>query len=172
MNIFLIGYMGSGKSTIGKQLAKVLGFGFIDLDRYIEQQEGLTVETIFAEKGELYFRKAESKHLKAVLDLNNSVVALGGGTPCYGNNMALIKACENAKSIYLKASIKTLAARLAEAQSTRPLIAHLKTRAELEEFIAKHLFERANYYSLSDVAIAVDDLEIEQIMERLVLKLF
>ncbi|MFT5847093.1 MAG: shikimate kinase [Psychroserpens sp.] len=172
MTLFLVGYMGSGKSVIGSKLADVLGYNYIDLDDYIEEKEASTIKLIFKKKGEIYFRKIESIYLKELIGVNNTVISLGGGTPCYGNNMDLILESEKSLSVYLKALIPTLADRLYVERFKRPLIAHLETQSELIEFIGKHIFERAPYYEQSSIKIKTDDLEINEIVDRLVLELF
>ena len=92
MKIVLSGYMASGKSAVGQQLSDKLNIKFIDLDFYIETGEAASITSIFKTKGEIYFRKKESEYLQELLDLNNDcIISLGGGTPCYGNNMELIK---------------------------------------------------------------------------------
>lgn len=155
MKIVLVGYMGSGKSTIGKLLAKRLNVNFLDLDSYIETAEGNTVKQLFSEKGELYFRKKEFFYLNEILDSQNHIVlATGGGTPCYGNNMAAItKATKN--SIYLKVSLPELVKRLFVEKSQRPLIANIADE-DLIEFIGKHLFERSFYYNQAEVTLSCD----------------
>ena len=108
-----MGYMASGKSTIGNFLAKKLDFEFLDLDDYIEIQEGLTVKQIFSDKGEIYFRKLETRYLTKLLETEeNIVLALGGGTPCYGNNLESILKNGNTISVYLKASINSIIKRV------------------------------------------------------------
>ena len=164
--------MGSGKSTIGKQLSKALEFDYVDLDLFIETKEEMSIPELFKTKGEIYFRKIETLYLKNILELKDTVVALGGGTPCYGNNMQLITSAGNAKSIYLKASIATLVERLQTEKHNRPLISHLKTEEELTEFIGKHLFERSQFYSQSDVKVAIDKKSINDIVETIVMELF
>ena len=173
MIVVLIGYMASGKSTLGRILAKKLNYDFVDLDDYIEEKEQLLVSDIFKSKGEIYFRKKETQYLKALLENNTKLVlSLGGGTPCYSNNMDFIKNTTHVKSIYLKASIPTLVARLKKEKSKRPLIAHLETDELLTEFIGKHLFERSQFYSLSEVTITSDHKTEEDIIEELILQLF
>jgi shikimate kinase len=173
MNIFLIGYMGSGKSVIGKKLSEVLKYSYLDLDDYIQLKEGKTITEIFKEKGEIYFRKIESKYLNEVIaDKFNTVISLGGGTPCYGKNMSIIKNADNASSIYLKASIFVLAERLFLEKNHRPLISHIQDKNELIEFIGKHMFERSPYYIQSDITINTDKKSIDEVIESIVLKLF
>lgn len=151
--------MGSGKSTIGKSLASLMLFGFLDLDAYIEAQETMTIQQIFKEKGEIYFRKKESQYLKQILQERKStpcVISLGGGTPCYANNMCLLKNSTSVMSFYLKSNFKNLAARLWTEKETRPLLSNVQTIYDLEDFIRKHLFERQYYYLQSDHSIDVD----------------
>ena len=139
MKITLLGYMGSGKSTVGKELAHALHVPFKDLDDYIIEKEGMSIKEIFQEKGEIYFRLQESRYLKELLHAKEDLVlALGGGAPCYADNMNAIK--KEALSVYLKASIPALCNRLGSEKEQRPLIAALND-AQLTEFIGKHLFE-------------------------------
>ncbi|MGM0933971.1 MAG: shikimate kinase [Bacteroidota bacterium] len=172
MKIFLAGYMGSGKSLLGKQLAKRLNYDFLDIDDQIEVMEGNSIHDIFGEKGELYFRKLETKVLKDVLeDHSDLVVSLGGGTPCYGKNLELIKETPNSKIIYLKASVEELTRRLFPEKIHRPVISHLETREALEEFIRKHMFERGYYYHQSDIIVNVGNAEPEDILNEIMEKL-
>ena len=173
MKVVLIGYMGSGKSTIGKTLAKTLEYDFIDLDDYMIAKEKMTIPQIFGKKGELYFRKKEHQYLQELLELNRDVViALGGGTPCYGSNMDLILDAEDTTSFYLKASIPALAERLFGEKKNRPLISHLDKMDDLKEYIGKHLFERGFYYSRSQFSIVVDAKTEKDIIEEMVFHLF
>ncbi len=167
MKVILLGYMASGKSFIGKILAKNLQLPFIDLDDYIEEKENLTIPQIFANKGEIYFRTIENKYLKELLANNdNYVLSLGGGTPCYANNMDIIRKTDNTTSFYLKASIKTIVNRLQGEKEQRPLVAELKNE-DLLEFVAKHIFERNNYYSMAAHTINIDNKEGEVIAEEI-----
>jgi shikimate kinase len=172
MVIILIGYMGSGKSTIGKNLSNILKFNYVDLDAYIQDKEGQSISELFSSKGEIYFRKIEGHYLEDVLAKCNTVLALGGGTPCYGNNMQTIKMANNSKSIYLKTSIPELVNRLSKEKSKRPLISHLQTTEDLTEFVGKHLFERSVFYHQADVTIVVDHKSINEIVEQIVMELF
>ncbi|RSK39362.1 shikimate kinase [Mangrovimonas spongiae] len=172
MNIFLVGYMGSGKSTIGKQLSAILDFNFLDFDNLIEEKEDAIISTIFKNKGEVYFRKQEYKYLLELFKYDNHVVSLGGGTPCYGHNMEQIKAQDNVVTVYLKAKIPTLVDRLILEKEKRPLISHIDDRASLTEFVGKHLFERSKFYLKSDLVIDVDDLSPEKVVNQIVALLF
>ncbi|MEE9361286.1 MAG: shikimate kinase [Cellulophaga sp.] len=166
MKIVLVGYMGSGKSTIGKCLSKDLKINFLDLDAYIEESLGETVSTIFKDKGELFFRKKEHEYLQEILEeQDNFVLSTGGGTPCYGNNMETI-AKYTGTSFYLKNSISELVDRLEKEKSTRPLIKHLLSE-DLPEFIGKHLFERSYYYMQSNYTINASDKSIDAIVDEI-----
>lgn len=174
MNIYLLGYMGSGKSTVGKQLAAQIGYDFIDFDAYICDKEQMTIPEIFEKKGEIYFRKAESKYLETLLDSvqGKLVVALGGGTPCYGNAMDLLKKSEN-QTIYLNLPFKVLANRLWTERTTRPLVASIDTYEALEDFVRKHLFERGFYYNQAQTVIKIEPTAtVKEIVEDIVARLF
>ena len=137
MNIVLLGYMGCGKSTIGKKLAQECQLQFYDLDDLIENQEGQAISKLFETKGELYFRKREAELLRQFISKNdNYILSLGGGTPCYANNMDFLLE-QNLQIVYLKAQLKTLIGRLHEEKEQRPLISGFD-KSELTEFIAKH----------------------------------
>lgn len=168
MIITLLGYMGSGKSTIGMHLASILGYDFIDLDSFIEEKEGLSVKEIFKSKGEIYFRKKETFYLKDIVsNYNKIVLSVGGGTPCYSNNIELLNS-KNLTSIYLKLSAKSLSDRLFFEKENRPLISHLQTKEALHEFIAIHLFERQNYYQRASHSISTDNLTVKETIEAIV----
>jgi len=172
MKIVLIGYMGSGKSTIGKQLAKLLNVQFKDLDQEIEQIEKQPIKEIFVNKGEIYFRKKEIDVLKTILNENkNIILATGGGTPCFGNTMEYLNSDTEIKTIYLKATISTLVSRLYNERKTRPLISHLESKEELKNFISKHLFERSYFYNLASIKVNTENLpeEISEEIKRNVL---
>lgn len=173
MNVVLIGYMASGKSTFGSILAKKLNFTFIDLDDYIEEKENATIGEIFKTKGEIYFRKKETEYLNAILKhKKNTVLSLGGGTPCFGDNMNTVLHTDNVVSIYLKASIQTLVNNLKNEKAKRPLIAHIENDEMLAEFIGKHLFERAPFYSQANKIISTDNKTENEIIEDLLFQLF
>ncbi len=171
MKIILLGYMGSGKTTIGKFLAEKLYLPFFDLDKYIEDKEKNSISEIFKEKGEIYFRKIEHLYLKEFIENNDSyVLSLGGGTPCYAGNMDVIQNNEDILSIYLQASIATLKERLQNNSGKRPLIASL-SEDQLTEYIAKHLFERREFYMKAKDRIHIDSKDIETIVTEIRIKL-
>ncbi|MBS9462570.1 shikimate kinase [Flagellimonas sp. 389] len=146
MKVVLVGYMASGKSSIGRLLAKELSMEFIDLDEYIEEQLGKSIATVFSQKGEIYFRKKEHEMLTKVLNNNKSIVlSTGGGTPCYANNMeTILKKSDH--SIYLQLSVPSLVDRIQNEKEKRPLVKDI-SNSELPEFIGKHLFERRQFYA-------------------------
>lgn len=165
--IVLVGYMGCGKSSVGKKLALKRKFSFFDLDELIEKNENLTVNEIFSTKGEIYFRKIENIVLTEVLEIKESIVlSVGGGTPCYFNNHELFNQ-EGVVSIYLKATAPTLANRLLYEKNTRPLLANL-SEVELLDYINKHLFDRSYYYHHAKYVINVDDKSIDQIVSEII----
>ena len=166
MKIILLGYMASGKSTIGNYLSTDLSLPFIDLDTYIEKKENKSISKIFEEFGEIYFRKKENKYLKELLNSDiNFVLSLGGGTPCYANNIDLI-IDSNAASIYLNTSLKIIIERLKKAKEKRPLVASIADE-NLPEFIAKHLFERRPYYLKANYKILTDNKKIEEVISEI-----
>ena len=172
MKIFLTGYMGSGKSLISQHLSEKMQIPLVDLDDQISLIESQSISEIFESKGELYFRKLESRILEDVLNEPASlIVSLGGGTPCYGINMELIKSFPNAKTVYLKASVGFLTERLFSEKDSRPLIYHLTSKEDLEDFIRKHLFERGYYYNQSDIIVDVEDKDPAAIATEILKKL-
>ncbi|CAM3517649.1 shikimate kinase [Aequorivita lipolytica] len=172
MKIVLVGYMGSGKSSVGKKLSKVLKLPFKDLDSEIEKIEEISISKIFSEKGEIYFRKVENRVLKKLLsESKHFILATGGGTPCYGDSMEFITAHKDVVSIYLKTSLEVLVTRLKSEKNQRPLLAHLNNEEEIEDFIRKHLFERAFYYNQANVVVENSSEDIAETVEKVILKL-
>ena len=164
--------MGSGKTAVSDLLAKKLGFTAIDTDDHIELLEQQTVKAIFENKGELYFRKRENQVLHDVLeDPASLVVSLGGGTPCYGNNLEIILNAEDTRLVYLKASVGFLTERLFIEKNMRPVISHISQKEDLEDFIRKHLFERSYYYNQADMKVDVEEKSLETIVEEIALSL-
>ena len=165
MIISLLGYMGSGKSHISKIISQKINFRLFDLDEAISEAEKLPVPEIFRTKGEIYFRKREKEILEKILKEEDSVVlSLGGGTPVYYDNMALVNA--HSKSIFLRTGVMTLAERLQKEKMHRPLIAHLEDQ-DVPEFIAKHLFERNAFYNQAHHTVDTDGKTPEKIAEEI-----
>lgn len=165
--VILLGYMGSGKSSVGRVLAEKLAMNGFDLDKLIEESQQKTISDIFSEKGEIYFRKIESQILREFLDNQDSfVLALGGGTPCYANNHELLQR-DDVISVYLKTSVDTLVQRLKKEKKTRPLIAHLPDE-ELKDYINKHLFDRNFYYHQAKYIINTDNKTVNEVVNEVV----
>lgn len=170
MIISLVGYMGSGKSHISKILSEKLDFKLIDLDKEISRRNKLTIPEIFDKKGEIYFRKLERETLEEILaSEENVILSLGGGTPVYYNNMEIIN--HNSKSVFLRASVGTLSERLLKQKEKRPLIANISDE-NLAEFIAKHLFERNDFYNKAQINIITDAREPDDIVNEIIEKLY
>lgn len=158
--------MGSGKSVLSQKLSRKIGIPFVELDEMIEKKCDLSIERIFATKGELFFRKLEHQLFVELLENDEDlIISTGGGTPCYFNNHELLQK-EDVVSIYLKASIDTLFSRLVDEKHKRPLIAHLN-EDETKEFIAKHLFDRSFYYNQANFKVSVDGRSIETIVDEM-----
>jgi shikimate kinase len=151
--IYLIGFMGSGKSTMGRTLAKKLGWTFVDIDKRIEARAGMTIPEIFSVHGEEWFRNVESEVLRSFGSLSSAVISTGGGAPCHGDNMDFM--LETGLTIYLKMSAEQLKRRLADSSGERPLLKGL-TGDKLLEYIKNKLAEREKWYGRA--AITVDSL--------------
>ncbi len=162
--LVLIGYMGSGKTSTGKELAKLLGRTFIDLDIYIEHKYGQTINDIFQSKGENYFREIERVGLSEVLALEEVVIALGGGTPCFYDNMETI--VEKSFSIYLKAEDRLIVNRLQNAKSTRPLVKDYTTE-QLFDYVKEMLWIREPYYNKADLIVDAKGLKARGLLKQL-----
>ena len=167
MKIAVCGYMGSGKSTVSQLLAEKLKLDFIELDKEIQKKENFSISEIFAQKGEIYFRKKETLVLEETLsNIKKAIISLGGGTPCYGNNLELLKNDEELKLVYLKVTPQNLTQRLYKERAKRPLIANLE-KEKLEEYVRKHLFERQFYYLQSDVIIDANNKTVEDLVAEI-----
>ena len=148
--IFLIGYMGSGKTTVGKLLAMKLGYSFVDMDAHIEEQQFKSVSKIFAERGEDEFRLLEQKCLHEVAQFDDVIISTGGGAPCFFGNMEYMNAYGT--TFYLRFTADELADRLATQAAKRPLIAS-KTGDELRQFIAEGLEKREPFYTQANYSV-------------------
>ncbi len=148
--IFLIGYMGSGKTTLGRKLASRLNYDFIDLDHALEEQAGMTIAEYFSSFGETAFRVAESEILKLTAYPENVIISTGGGAPCFFDNMDWMNT--NGTTLYIKLSAKTLADRLEHGKEARPILRD-KHGDELVTFIAEKLTEREPFYTRAKVIV-------------------
>lgn len=155
-SIIIIGYMGAGKTTVGKALAKELGVMFYDLDWYIESRMRKTVKQIFDEIGEEGFRKIERNMLHEVAEFENVVVSCGGGTPCFFDNMDYMN--QLGETIYLKASLETLHTHLKMGKGVRPLLLN-KTPEEVEIFIREQLKLREPFYNKAKHIIDINVMD-------------
>lgn len=147
--VFLVGFMGCGKTTLGKKVAQKTGYSFIDLDELITQQIGISITQYFDTFGEAAFRKIESETLHNLKEEKDAIIATGGGTPCHLDNMDWMN--KHGKTIYIKLSPKALLSRLSQTEiETRPLLKG-KSNEELLEFITSKLEERAPFYNQATV---------------------
>ncbi len=154
--------MGCGKSYVGRNLAPLLGFDYIDVDKYIEEKEGLTIKEIFEQKGEDYFRQAEKDFIHQLDTGQNLVISTGGGAPCFFDNMEVMN--EKGLTIYLNRNKEKVIWRLLKGQYKRPLIAHLNPE-ELEKFYDERLESRKPFYEKAK--LHVGDADVEEILEIL-----
>ncbi len=164
MRIYLIGYMGSGKTTTGRRLAKKLGCNFIDLDEMIEEKYHITIPTLFDKYDEDTFRLLEKKTLSETFKTDNIVISTGGGTPCFFNNMEMINA--NGISIYLKMNSKSLINRLLNAKRKRPLITG-KSPEELLSFVTSQLKLRETFYLKAKIIANGEESDIDWLAKQI-----
>ena len=163
--VFLIGYMGCGKTTLGEVLAQQLGYRFIDLDEFIEERQGMTVVEIFDEMGEERFRELEIEALREVASMTDVIVSCGGGTPCHGDNMALMN--QAGTTVWLTTSPQRITARLLlpEQKCKRPKINTLPNDDVLP-LVEKELQARTPYYSQSQLQFDSTDIETAEATAR------
>ena len=168
MRIFLTGFMGSGKTTSGRRLASRLGYDFVDLDDAIELETGLTIGELFRES-EMRFREKEREVLLKLINLDNSVIATGGGTPCFFDNMTWMN--RHGLTIYLSLTNGSLFHRLAPSKENRPLICHMGD-IELMEYIMDSLVIREPYYKMSAITVTGEDLDVNRLSDRINSKMY
>jgi len=166
-SIVLLGYMGCGKTKVGKKLSKKIGARFIDLDAEIEHFYSKSISQIFDDLGEIEFRKIERNILLKILDYNGfHVLSLGGGTPCYFDNMELINKKTNL-TFFLNLESKILAERLFSRRSTRPIIKSINNKNEMLNFVNKHLFERNIYYSKANHTVNSNKRDVKKTCDEI-----
>ncbi len=154
--ILLVGFMAAGKTTLGKALARDLGLQFIDLDHYIENRFHCTVSQLFIERGEEGFRQIERTMLHEVAEFEDVIIATGGGTPCFFDNMEYMNA--QGTTVFLEASVDVIYTRLTIARTQRPLVAG-KSSEELRQYITKMLEQRSPFYTRATHTFCANRLE-------------
>jgi shikimate kinase len=164
MKIFMIGFMGCGKTHWGKQLSEKLQTPFFDLDKLIEEQEGKTITEIFAEMGEEYFRMLEKDVLYMITESHETfVMACGGGTPCFFNNIDYMKS--RGTTVWINCGTEILYSRLVKEKEQRPLIRSIPDD-ELKYYIIKKYSDRKIFYQQAHVILAEDDVTLEALIEK------
>ena len=161
--IYLVGYMGSGKSSALKQLGKLLSWETYDLDHLFEEKYKISVQDFFHKYDEAAFRKLESQLLKETVKYENAVIATGGGTPCFYDNMEWMNA--NGTTIFLKVSTKTAVNRLLNSKKKRPLIEG-KSEEQLLEYVERHYGERMPFYEKAQITVKGEDLDIKNLVNN------
>jgi shikimate kinase len=165
MKIFLIGFMGSGKTHWARLLSKKLGLTFYDLDTVIVEQEKKSVADIFSEKGEEYFRYKETEALERIAEEQEGfILSCGGGTPCFFNNIEYMK--KSGKVIWLNTSIEVLTQRLMRERKSRPLIREVD-ESDLGRYIVRKLSERRMYYQQADVTVNEESVTLDELIRLL-----
>ena len=146
--VYLIGFMGAGKTSVGKRLARKMRWSFVDTDNIIEKELGITVQEVFDQLGEEWFRDYEKKVIIKTTSFKNTVISTGGGTPCFYNNMDII--INNGLCIYLRMPPKEIVSRISQSQKKRPLVDNLRG-IELEKYVEKILAKREAVYSKAHI---------------------
>lgn len=164
MNIYLLGYMYSGKTTIGRKLAECLDTRFVDLDQIFEEHYHTSIPLFFNRYSEDAFRKLEQLMLHSTHTLNHVVISTGGGTPCFFDNMEWINA--HGISVYLNVGIETIIHRAQRSKKQRPILAN-KNSQELHDFIQAQLSQRLPYYSQAKIIFPADDPDIQALVKNI-----
>ena len=169
MKIFLVGYMGCGKTTMGERLSAAMEIDFVDLDDFIVETEGRSISQIFADEGEAGFRGIERRCLNEIVNYDDDVVvSTGGGTPCFYDNMSVMNA--GGITIYIQMDVKSLTYRLEHSKSERPLLANMMGE-DLEEFARAQLEERKHFYEEANLTIpglAFGDKKLQNLIGSIV----
>lgn len=163
-NIFLIGFSGSGKSSVGKKLAKHLNYNFLDTDRIIEKTTSLSIDETISTKGEKEFRSIETQVLSKIDFSQNNVISTGGGLPTEKDNIRIMK--NNGSIIWLKASIDSIYDRLKNSKEIRPLIGNHIEKENIESLYNS----RQSVYNIADVSIDTDNKNLDEITKELINK--
>ena len=162
--IYLVGYMGAGKTTVARRLANHLGWEVVDTDAMFEEKYRISVCDFFNKYDEPLYRKLESEVLKSTADLENVVVSTGGGTACYFDNMDWMN--QHGLTVFLRISQKAVVDRLLHAKRKRPL-AEGKTESELTEFVTRHYTERLPFYEQAKITVKAEDFDLESFIKQI-----
>jgi shikimate kinase len=160
MRIYLVGYMGSGKTTLGKKLAKQMKYAFIDLDHVIEKQQDRKINQIFESDGEIVFRDIEKTELQKTVLLENTIISCGGGTPCFFDNMDWMN--QHGVTLYLQMTVEGLCSRLCNGREERPLLKNLNPQ-EVKNFIALNLAKREPFYLQAQHCVNGEGVDVRAI---------
>ena len=163
MRVILVGFPGCGKSSVGKKLAAKLGYGFVDLDEAFEEEYHITIPVFFQKYNETAFRSCERKVLLNKLQLDNAVISSGGGTPCFSDNMQLMK--DSGIVVYIRMAPASLFDRLSHAKRPRPLVQN-KTPEELQQYIDNTLPLREPVYQQAHLTVKGESIDIEALCEE------
>lgn len=164
VKIYLIGYMASGKSRLGRELSEKIGYDFHDLDDAFEEQYRISILDFFDKYGELNFRRIEENFLLETIKLDNIVISTGGGTPCYYKNMDFI--LKNGLSIYIRLDIPSLLERLRNIRKKRPLLKDVPSN-KLESFVIEQILEREQFYLKANIIIEGPVINVDKILKKL-----
>ncbi len=162
--IYIVGFMGVGKSTVGKKLARLLGYNFYDTDRLLENKYKIGIDSFFSKYGEELFRKFEHQCLEETFSLDNCIISTGGGLPCYFDAMTKIN--NHGTSVFLEMDEKTIYNRLVNSKQKRPLVMNLSSD-ELRIEISDRLSARIQYYSKASITIPAMDIDFDKLMSKL-----
>ena len=165
MRIYLIGFMGSGKTTVGKKLATRLSCEYLDLDDYIEQQEQDSIKNLFEKKGEAYFREQERLYLRNIPDDKSYIISTGGGAPCFFDNIDFMN--KTGLTVYLKLKPEQLFSRLESQREKRPLISSKKDDRALLQYIVDKLNEREGYYQKARLIVDGYHLNLDELYHKI-----
>ena len=157
--------MASGKTVVAEKLSQLLGFRFVDTDKWIEARCCKSIPEIFSDHDEAFFRKKEKECLEFLIDHQDIVIATGGGMPCSDNAIELM--IEHGETVYLKAEVSTLISRLWNEKSGRPMIPDIETKEDLHRFISNHLSQREEYYKKCKHIVCVDGKSVEEISKEI-----
>lgn len=164
MKIYLIGYMASGKTNLGKEMAAVSGMPMVDMDDLFEEKYRLSISEFFEKYGESVFRRLEHGILEDTFRMDDVIISTGGGTPCFFDNMNLI--LQNGVSVYLKTPVEVVARRLRGIRKKRPLLKEVPEE-ELETFITAQIREREAYYRRADYVVEGPDIDAGEILKKI-----